>query len=176
MATMTSTEGPSPALFFQTVNGHMRTAALKSAIELDVFTAIGEGCHTPAALARRCQATERGLRMLADFLTVSGFLIKQNDQYHLTPDSKLFLTKTSPAYLGPALDFMLSFPLVEGFRQLTGAVCQGGTVVGEKGTLAPEHPEWVTFARSMVSLISGCGIRLMSRPGSSPAPKNVPSR
>ena len=155
MATMTSTEGPSPALFFQTVNGHMRTAALKSAIELEVFTAIGEGCHTPAALARRCQAAERGLRMLADFLTVSGFLIKQHDEYHLTPDSKLFLINTSPAYLGPALDFMLSFPLVEGFRQLTGAVRQGGTVVGEEGTLAPEHPEWVTFARSMVPLMKG---------------------
>lgn len=155
MAMMQSTDGPSPALFFQTVNGHMRTAALKSAVEVELFTAIAEGCHTPAMLARRCKGAERGLRMLADFLTVSGFLIKQDDQYHLTPDSKVFLTKTSPAFLGPALEFMLSFPLVEGFKQLTGAVRKGGTVVGEEGTLAPEHPEWVTFARSMVPLMKG---------------------
>jgi hypothetical protein len=30
-------------LFFQTVNSYQRTEALKAAIELEVFTAIGEG-------------------------------------------------------------------------------------------------------------------------------------
>ncbi|MDT3778116.1 class I SAM-dependent methyltransferase [Nitrospira sp. MA-1] len=155
MTTMKSPEGPSPQLFFQTVNGHMRTAALKSAIELDVFSAIAEGYRTPKALAQRCGGSERGLRMLGDYLTVGGFLTKQGEEYGLTPDSELFLTKTSPAYLGPTLDFMLSSPLVEGFKQLTGAVRKGGTVVGEKGTLAPEHPDWVTFARSMVPLMKG---------------------
>lgn len=93
--------------------------------------------------------------MLGDYLTVGGFLTKQGEEYQLTPDSELFLTKTSAAYLGPTLNFMLSSPLVEGFKQLTGAVRKGGTVVGEKGTLAPEHPDWVTFARSMVPLMKG---------------------
>ena len=155
MTTQKTTEGPSPQLFFQTVNGHMRTAALKSAIELDVFSAIAEGHDTPQAMGRRCASSERGLRMLGDYLTVGGFLTKQGDRYQLTADSQLFLTKTSPAYLGPALDFMLSFPLVEGFKQLTGAVRKGGTMIGEEGTIAPEHPEWVTFARSMVPLMKG---------------------
>jgi ubiquinone/menaquinone biosynthesis C-methylase UbiE len=50
---------------------------------------------------------------------------------------------------------MLSFPLVEGFKRLTGAVRKGGTMIGEEGTLAPEHPEWVTFARSMMPLMKG---------------------
>jgi SAM-dependent methyltransferase len=152
---MASSGGPSPALFFQTVNGHIRTAALKSAIDLELFTAIGEGCRTPQQMAARCGAAERGMRMLADFLTVAGFLSKCKEEYRLTPDSELFLMKTSPAYLGPALDFMLSAPLVQGFQQLTGAVRRGGTVIGEKGTLEPEHPEWVTFARSMVPLMQG---------------------
>jgi len=155
MTTMKSPEGPSPALFFQTINAHMRTAALKSAIELDVFSAIAEGHGSPQALAQRCKGSERGLRMLGDYLTVGGFLNKHGDEYRLTPDSELFLTTTSPAYLGPVLDFMLSYPLVEGFKQLTGAVRKGGTVVGDEGTLAPEHPEWVTFARSMVPLMKG---------------------
>ena len=39
---------PSPALFFQTINAHQRTEALKTAIELEVFTAIGEGNSTAA--------------------------------------------------------------------------------------------------------------------------------
>ena len=148
-------EGPSPALFFQTVNGHMRTAALKAAIELEVFTAIAEGCRTSQAMAHRCGAAERGLRMLSDFLTVAGFLTKETDGYRLTRDSEIFLVKSSPAYVGPALDFMLSSPLVEGFQRLTGAVRTGGTALDQQGTLAPEHPEWVTFARSMVPLMKG---------------------
>ncbi|MDH5698774.1 MAG: methyltransferase type 12, partial [Nitrospirota bacterium] len=155
MTNKKSPEGPSPQLFFQTVNAHMRTAALKSAIELDVFSAIAEGQSTPKALAQRCGGSERGLRMLGDYLTVVGFLTKEGDRYRLTSDSELFLPKNSPAYLGPVLDFMLSHPFVEGFKQLTGAVRKGGTMVGENGTLAPEYPEWVTFARSMVPLMKG---------------------
>lgn len=155
MATNKASEGPSPALFFQTVNGHMRTAALRAAIELEFFTALAEGHRTPDALAQRCGGAERGMRMLGDYLTVGGFLTKAGDEYQLTPDSQVFLTKTSPAYLGPTLDFMLSRPLVEGFTQLTGAVRKGGTVIGDNGTLAPEHPDWVTFARSMVPLMKG---------------------
>ena len=153
MTTMKPPDEPSPQLFFQTVNGHMRTAALKSAIELDMFSAIADSHDMPQALGQRCGGSERGLRMLADYLTVAGFLIKNGDRYQLTPDSRLFLTKTSSAYLGPTLDFLLSYPLVEGFKQLTGAVRKGGTVLGDKGTLEPEHPEWVTFARSMIPLM-----------------------
>jgi ubiquinone/menaquinone biosynthesis C-methylase UbiE len=155
MATIKTKEGPTPAFLFKTVKWQIRKAAFKSAIELEVFSAIADGHHTPKALAQRCGGSERGLRMLGDYLTVAGFLIKQEDGYRLTSDSALFLTTTSPAYLGPALDFMLSFPLVEGFKRLTGAVRKGGTMIGEEGTLAPEHPEWVTFARSMMPLMKG---------------------
>ena len=38
-----ATQQPTPQLFFQTVNSYQRTEALKAAIELEVFTAIGEG-------------------------------------------------------------------------------------------------------------------------------------
>jgi hypothetical protein len=34
---------PSPQLFFQTINAYQRTEGLKAAIELETFTAIGEG-------------------------------------------------------------------------------------------------------------------------------------
>ena len=147
--------GPSPALFFQTVNAHQKTEALRTAIELELFTAIAEGKRTPSALAKRCGASERGVRMLADSLTVSGFLHKENSEYRLTPDSELFLVKRSPAYLGGTMDFMLSSPLVEGFKKLTGAVRKGGTVVSDEGTTEAEHPEWVTFARSMAPMMKG---------------------
>ncbi|UCE64170.1 MAG: class I SAM-dependent methyltransferase [Nitrospirota bacterium] len=155
METPSQPSGPSPALFFQTVNAHQRTEVLRTAIELELFTAIAEGLQTSGALAKRCGASERGVRMLADSLTVAGFLNKENSEYTLTPDSKLFLDKRSPAYLGATMDFMLSQPLVEGFKKLTGAVQKGGTVVSDEGTTEAEHPEWVTFAHSMVPMMKG---------------------
>ena len=96
---------PSPQLFFQTINAHQRTEALKAAIELEVFTAIGEGNTTAEQIARRCQTSERGMRILCDYLTIMEMLTKQGDRYGLTLDSATFLDKHSPAYLGSATEF-----------------------------------------------------------------------
>jgi len=68
---------PSPELFFDTIFAHQKTAALKSAIELEVFTAIGEGARTAAAVAARVKAPERGIRILCDYMTTLGFLTKR---------------------------------------------------------------------------------------------------
>src|SRR5207247_11370507 len=91
---------PTPDVFFDAAFAYQRTAALKSAVELDVFTAIGEGADTVAALAKRCGASERGIRILCDYLTIARLLTKAGDRYQLTPDSATFLAKMSPAYLG----------------------------------------------------------------------------
>ena len=155
MTARSQADGPSPALFFQTATAHMRTAALKTALELDIFTGIGEGNCTSESLATRCKGSLRGMRMLLDYLTIAGFLTKKPVGYGLTLDSEVFLSKQSSAYLGGALEFMLASPLVEGAKNLTGAVRKGGTVLSEEGTTAPEHPEWVTFARSMAPLMKG---------------------
>src|SRR6266496_6569908 len=106
---------PSPQLFFQTINAYQRTEGLKAAIELEVFTAIGEGNATAAEIAKRCGASERGIRILCDFLCIMGFLTKEGQQYKLTADSAMFLDKGSPAYLGEAKEFLLSPMLTEGF-------------------------------------------------------------
>jgi SAM-dependent methyltransferase len=145
---------PSPVLFFQTINAHQRTEALKAAIELEVFTAIGEGNTTVAEIAKRCQASEKGMRVLCDYLTTMEMLIKQGDRYALTLDSSVFLDKRSPAYLGSATEFLCSPMLTAGFQQMTEAVRKGGTAIEGEGTIGPEHPIWVKFARGMAGLMS----------------------
>jgi len=67
---------PDPAEIFDTINAHQRSAALRGAIELELFTAIAEGANTSGAIAARCDASERGVRILSDYLTVIGFLTK----------------------------------------------------------------------------------------------------
>ena len=84
---------PTPQLFFDTIWGYQHTEALRTAVELDLFTAIGEGTATPAGLAGRCRASERGLRILCDYMTTLGFLSKQGGQYTLTPDAATFIDR-----------------------------------------------------------------------------------
>ena len=149
---MSAQKQPTPELFFDYIWGYQRTGALVAAIELDLFTAVGEGAETPAELAPRMKASERGLRILCDYLAVAGFLAKQNGRYRLTPDSATFLDRRSPACIAPAATFLTTTMLREAFSDVAAAVRKGGTVVGEEGTVAPEHPVWVEFARAMAPL------------------------
>jgi ubiquinone/menaquinone biosynthesis C-methylase UbiE len=149
-----SAQQPSPQLFFQTINAYQRTEGLKAAIELETFTAIGEGNTTAPEIAKRCGTSERGMRILCDFLTVMGFLNKQGSRYSLTPDSAIFLDKRSPAYLGSAIEFISSPMLTKGFQNFADAVRKGGTTMSDGGTIAPENPIWVKFARGMAPMMA----------------------
>lgn len=145
---------PSPVLFFQTINAYQRTETLKAAIELDVFTAIGEGNTTADKIAQRCDASERGTRILCDFLTIMGFLNKDQNNYSLTQDSAFFLDKRSPAYLGGTIEFMATEKLTGNFKNFAEAVRKGGSIDEEGGTVSPDNPIWVKFARGMAPMIA----------------------
>jgi hypothetical protein len=140
-------------LFFDTVNAYQRTEALRAAIELDLFTHVAAGRRTATQLAAACSASPRGVRILADYLTILGFLRKQDDQYELTPDAEVFLNRQSPAYLGGTLDFFLTPGLRDCFQHLAEAVRRGGTAVSEEGTVSHDNPIWVAFARAMAPLM-----------------------
>src|SRR5213595_4343833 len=143
---MSKSDPPSPVLFFDTLAAYQGTAALKAALELRLFTAIGQACATAAELAAKCGAKERGIRILADYLTILGFLEKKDDRYSLTRDSAAFLDQESPAYAGDAAAFLLSPTIRGAFEELAAAVRKGGTAQSEEGTMAPEHPVWIDFA------------------------------
>jgi SAM-dependent methyltransferase len=143
---------PTPERFFNAINAYQQTEAMRAAVELEIFTAIAEGNVTAATIAKRCQAAERGVRILCDFLSIHGFLTKQTNRYALAPDSALFLDRHSPAYLGGAIEFLLTSRIREGNARLTEAARRGGTALGE-GTLEPENPDWVKFAEAMMPLM-----------------------
>src|SRR4051794_32065570 len=149
----TAQQQPSPQIFFQTINAYQRTEALKAAIELEVFTAIGEGNTTVPEIAKRCQTSEKGMRVLCDYLTIMEMLTKQDNHYALTLDSSVFLDKHSPAYLGGATEFLSSAKLREGFEHIADAVRKGGTAIENDGTIGPDNPIWVKFARGMAPMM-----------------------
>jgi 2-polyprenyl-3-methyl-5-hydroxy-6-metoxy-1,4-benzoquinol methylase len=149
---MDTTVAPTPELFFDTLMAHQRTAALKTAIALDLFTAIGDGAQTVDAIAKATSASARGTRILCDFLTIIGFLIKTGDTYALSPTSAPFLTRRSPAYLGGSVEFLNSPEIVDNFKDLTGTV-QRGTVQERSNTVSEENPVWEKFARAMMPMM-----------------------
>ena len=144
---------PSPQLFFETINAFQRSAALKAAIDLEVFTIIGQASASAADLASRCNCPERGVRILCDNLTMLGFLVKEGTSYTLTPSSAAFLDKKSPAYFGDAVNFLLAPGLTEAFGDLASTIRRGRLHTSEHGTTAPDHPAWVDFARAMRPLV-----------------------
>ncbi|MEO8682083.1 MAG: class I SAM-dependent methyltransferase [Vicinamibacterales bacterium] len=146
---MTVPAMPSAEIVFDTLFAYQRSAALKSAIELDVFTAIDGGDHTAATIATRSGASERGMRILCDFLVTIGLLVKSQGRYDLTPESAAFLSKQSPAYLGTTARFLLRPELKHNFEALTEAVRRGGVAPSADNTVADENPIWIEFARSM---------------------------
>jgi hypothetical protein len=148
--------GPAPSLelIFETLQAHQRTAALRAAIELGVFRAVGEGPGDVRSLARQCSASERGIRILCDFLCIIGLLIKESGCYRHTPSSALFLDPRSPASLASTAQFLGDARMQEPYIHLAEIVRTGRTVLPGVGTVEPDNPIWVQFAHSMAPMMA----------------------
>ena len=151
-----SASPPSPQLFFETINAFHRTAALKAAVDLGLFTAIGTKPATVEELATRCGCPARGVRILSDNLTVFGFLTKSDSRYALTKDTAFFLDKNSPAYMGASVKFLLAPELTAAFADLASTVRKGRLHTSEHGTTASDHTVWIEFARAMGPMMVPC--------------------
>lgn len=142
-----------PDLIFYTLTGFHRSAALKTGIDLDIFTRIGGGTTTSVNLAASANAAERGVRILCDSLTAMGFLTKDGSEYGLTDMAAQFLDKNSRAYLGGAAEFLMSDAQKRGFDDLTNAVVNGGSSVTGEASMDPDSEMWVKFARGMMPML-----------------------
>ncbi len=144
----------SPEHIRSLITGYQKTAALRAAIELHVFTAIAQGASTVGAISAHCQASQRGIRILCDYLTIEGLLKKENHSYQLSPESAAFLDERSPHYMGGMLKFLNTPSLLEAAAHLTETVRHGATSAG-RGFAGDEAGEWVAFARHMQPLAEG---------------------
>ena len=86
---------------FDLVNSFHKTEALKAAVELDLFAALGEGNSTVEEIAKHCKSTQRGIRILCDYLAILGVIIKQGDRYFHSATSGAFSDPQSPACTRP---------------------------------------------------------------------------
>jgi SAM-dependent methyltransferase len=145
-----SAQKPDPAVIFEALNAYQRSAALKAAIELDIFTVISRGNHTASELAQTIGATERGIRILCDYLVLQNLLSKEGDRYSNTINSATFLDRNSPACFASAAGFMLDPRLAAGYADLAQVVRTG---LPDGGTVSHDNPIWVAFAKNMAPMI-----------------------
>jgi 2-polyprenyl-3-methyl-5-hydroxy-6-metoxy-1,4-benzoquinol methylase len=147
--------GPlTPAIVFGILQAHQQTAALRAAIELDLFRAIGQGRGDVDSLAQHANASERGIRILCDFLVINGLLVKEDGKYKHSATSAAFLDPTSPSCLASVAHFLSRPELLEPYEHLADVVRKGRTTLAGEGTVEPENPVWVEFAQSMAPMMA----------------------
>ncbi|MCC7162839.1 MAG: hypothetical protein IT331_10135 [Anaerolineae bacterium] len=77
-----------------------KAAALKAAIELDIFSRIAEGNYSLPAFCRVTGLNERAARLLLDALANMGYLSRTDFEYTLSPTAETYLVRGGREYLG----------------------------------------------------------------------------
>src|SRR5436190_7543401 len=80
-----------PGPIFDCFSAYQKTAAMQAAVDIGLFSAIASGATTVPAIAKACEASPKGVRVLCDYWTVQGLLLKSADAYRLTPEAATFL-------------------------------------------------------------------------------------
>lgn len=139
-----------PAPIFDCFTAYQKTAAMQASVDIGLFSAIAAGHNTVPAIAKACEASPKGVRILCDYWTVEGLMQKAGDVYGLTPEAATFLDRASPAYLGGAMGF-LNGPIKPFFARLTEAVRHGGCE--SAGSVVSEYDGWIPFAEEMGAMM-----------------------
>jgi len=122
--------GVLPDAISETIRGFMASRAMLTALELDIFAAIGDGGKA-AEVAAKIKADARATEMLLNVLVGLNLLQKSNGTYRNTPLAQRFFTSGSPDNARPAQ--MHTVNLWKRWSTLTEAV-RAGTRVMERGT------------------------------------------
>jgi len=133
-----------PNWILEEISAFERSLALRTAIEMGIFTHIGRGLNTARALAEVVEASERGVSSLCDYLTVQEHLQKRGRRYVLTLNSRIYLSEDSPAYFGSAARFMASDEYVRALCELRSTV--------RRGRARSPGENWVSYAQCMAPL------------------------
>lgn len=121
----------------QSLRAFMESRALLTAVELDVFTAVGGGATAPQ-VAQKIDAAPRATEMLLNALVALGTLTKQQGVYGNTPTSARYFTAASADNARPSLLHMVN--LWSRWSNLTDCV-RAGTAVGHE-EMADRGEDW----------------------------------
>jgi hypothetical protein len=126
--TKTIEVGLEPSHILQIGSGFWASKTLLSAVELELFTKLGEGSMTGEELGAVLGLHPRATYDFLDTLVALGLLERDGDGpeglYRNTPETALFLDKDGPAYIGGILE-MFNARLFRFWADLTEALHTG---------------------------------------------------
>jgi SAM-dependent methyltransferase len=147
-------ENLTPAPFVDALLGYQQTAALYAAVKLDLFSLVCAGTDTAEGIAAASGAAPRGVRILADYLTIRGFLEKSGQHYQPAPVTRAFLYRASPSCMSGIVDFLASREMLGIYLDDPVSYVRNGGSPG-LGNIAPDNSVWVTFAEAMGPFMGG---------------------
>lgn len=117
-----------PSRIMQTSTAFWASKALLTAVELELFSTLGDNSMTASQLGERLELHPRGTFDFFDALVALRFLDRDGDGpdglYRNTPETEAFLNKASPTYIG-GLPEMLNMRLF-GFWNYLGTALKTG--------------------------------------------------
>jgi O-methyltransferase domain/Dimerisation domain len=154
-----------PAHIMQVGMGFWGSKTLLSAVELELFTKLGDGEMTGAQIADELDLHDRAIPDFPDALVALGLLERVGDgegaRYRNTQETAVFLNKKSPAYVGGILEMANArlYPfwadLTEGLRtgQPQNEIKHTGSGMFEELYSDPDRLE--QFMRAMAGISMG---------------------
>ena len=122
--------------FRDAVSAYRLPVVLLAALELDLFTAVGNRTWTVPELAKELKVSERGLTILCRNLARAGVLLKRGGTYKNTRLGSTALNANHPAYRGGYLDLIRSHWL--DWCRLPESIRSGLPIDHD----IPDSPEW----------------------------------
>ena len=127
--------GMIPDSLDQTIRGFMPSRCILTALELDIFTAVGDGA-TAEQVGAKVEANARAVGMLLDALVSLGLLCKREEVYKNTAESARYFVRGSKDNQRDGL--LHTANIWHRWSTLTDAV-RRGTRMGIEGD---DRPEW----------------------------------
>ena len=127
--------GMPPGGVNSTIRGFMESRVILTALELDLFSKVGEGA-TAAEAAEKAGTDSRATEALLNALVALGLLSKQNGTFRNTPVAARYFVAGSKDYAQPAL--MHTAHLWQRWSTLTDCVRAGSSVTYQE---APQRSE-----------------------------------
>jgi len=151
-----SNTAPAGANPISLLQGAMGAAAMKAALDLEIFTHIANGADTAEKIAAAKHLPLRSTRILCDALVALEVLGKSCGRYSLPSLSRALLVKGSPMYVGGMAGIIANRAFWTEAGRLTEVVKAGHTLLDQSAE-TDDNPFWQDFARGTRQMAQASG-------------------
>lgn len=118
--------GPTPGAILEISHAYWQSCALHAGVKLDLFTMVEQGFRDAVEIARGLDLDPRATANLLHALAAMGFLKREGEAFVNAEESRRFLVKGSPRYMGHII--LHHHHLVAPWSRLDEAVKSGQAV------------------------------------------------